>query len=385
MVACGCVGRQAPPNSTHPSFFQDAQSDISHQLISVGTVAPFTDIVATTRIPGGVLKYLASGLDLEQGVTYTARLQAVNEAGLGSTPQYASVTVDTTGPDAGMVTVVHDEESGSLQPGFTNDAEAVQAQWSGFDDAESDIVAYHWALCPVLEHTECPIPWTLVGNVQTMAELDVELPVGAAYRVHVRAENALGLLGPEARSQAFMVDTTEPEAGQVAFTSAGARPGALEPLNVATGGVVDALATTWVMPSVSELGAQWAGFAEQESVLHSYTLCLGRTIGSDDVAPCKALAPSRHAHTMAINAATAQLMHGDFIYASVTATNAVNLTTVAVSEGKSLLSLLLRLSVLDDSCSSSHCSLVLLSCSSWCGWHATTGRQRECRPVSACA
>jgi hypothetical protein len=98
---------------------------------------------------------------------------ATNGAGMTSIMVSDGVTVDYTPPNIGMVI---DGQDGDID--YLKDGDTVYARWSEFEDGESGIKSYQFALCEKENITACPTAFSDTG-LQTNISLSgwFNLPV----------------------------------------------------------------------------------------------------------------------------------------------------------------------------------------------------------------
>jgi hypothetical protein len=108
---------------------------------------------------------------IRNGDSYYITLVAINGAGLTSVMVSNGITVDYTPPIAGEVI---DGQVGNID--FLNDGETIYARWSGFEDGESGIKSYQFALCEKQNKTVCPAAFSDTGlqtNISLTGRLDL--------------------------------------------------------------------------------------------------------------------------------------------------------------------------------------------------------------------
>ena len=138
---------------------------------------------------------------------------------------------------------------------------SICASWDTFTDGETSIVAYHFSLC--LEHSKhnCPIPARDLNNRTSICIEEPEVTEGQSYVIHITATNQVGL-STSANTPAFIIDTTEPDIGDVVASN---------PLGEQYHFVSSAIL------------ARWHGFIDRETGVRGYSVCVGTAPSLCDV------------------------------------------------------------------------------------------------------
>lgn len=95
---------------------------------------------------------------ISAGGKYYVTLEAVNRAGLTSTMVSDGVVVDYTPPSTGQVIDGNEHDIDVIKEG-----EIIYARWTGFEDLESGVKSYGFALCEKENFTACPSPFSVIG------------------------------------------------------------------------------------------------------------------------------------------------------------------------------------------------------------------------------
>ena len=144
---------------------EDLESDVITLTWCVGTSPTLCDLKQPTSLHALETKasaFLNQPMGL--GANYYVTLIAINGAGLTTTMVSDGVFVDYTPPTAGLVIDGNDSEID-----FVRDGETIYARWSGFEDRESNVGFYEFALCEMLNITACPIPLSNIKQETNMS------------------------------------------------------------------------------------------------------------------------------------------------------------------------------------------------------------------------
>ncbi|XP_028399178.1 uncharacterized protein LOC114522645 isoform X2 [Dendronephthya gigantea] len=234
---------------------------------------------------------------IKNGESYYVTVKAINGAGLSGVLASNGVTVDYTPPRVGTVTDGIDDDVDYLKSGNT-----VYARWSEFEDPESGIKSYQFALCEKENVTVCPMAFSDTGPQTNISLSGTELQSGIKYVIIVRAINMVDLR-TDATSDGFTVDSTAPVSGQVAI----------------------------VVPSPSnfeihQITARWENFMDAESDISQYEVCLGTTEEECDEIDFQFVGSNIN-HTFTGH----ELRHQETYYVTVKATNNAGLSTLVSS------------------------------------------------------
>ena len=153
---------------------EDPESDVISLTWCVGSRPRSCDFKPSTSLDVTASKISAClNQPINNGGRYYITLMATNGAGLTSIMVSDGVTVDYTPPSVGMVIDGQDGDSDYLKDGDT-----VYARWSEFEDGESGIKSYQFALCEKENITACPTAFSDTG-LQTNISLSgwFNLPV----------------------------------------------------------------------------------------------------------------------------------------------------------------------------------------------------------------
>ena len=144
---------------------EDPESDVVTLTWCVGTGPTLCDLKQPTSLHA--LETEASAFlnqPMGLGANYYVTLIAMNGAGLTTTMVSDGVIVDYTPPTAGLVIDGSDSEID-----FVRDGEAIYARWSGFEDQESNVEFYEFALCEMQNVTACPFPLSNIKQETNMS------------------------------------------------------------------------------------------------------------------------------------------------------------------------------------------------------------------------
>jgi hypothetical protein len=316
--------------------FQDPESGIASYQWAIGTTSGGTDVQAFTGttlgldpISGRFFAYRGS-LSLTPGVTYFVTVIGTNGSALSSRASSDGViiAVPTTGPDTTLPqgSVVNDGPTPGVDIDLQSSTTEIRANWTPFQDPQSGIRLYDWAIGTTPGGQEVQIYRTtdiFSGDV-TMTAVRGGLPLthGTTYYVTVRATNGAGL--------------------QTGIVSDGVTLDATPP----TGSVVfDGNADGWdwaEQPYATELWANWLPFTDPESGVQAYELAIGTTPGGQEVLAFSnafqldgPLPPNYLYYRAYIKGLSLTL--GSTYYVSVRATNGVGLTTPVSSNGVTIM------------------------------------------------
>ena len=129
----------------------DPESGISHFLVGVGSFPFQDDLLGFQRVDS-----LSRSIDLDllnftlnEGLTFHVTVTGINMLGLETTLTSQQVVVDWTPPESGDV--VDGNLTSSISQEYVDidyqrEKGVLSAHWSGFQDAESGVVEYHWCV-----------------------------------------------------------------------------------------------------------------------------------------------------------------------------------------------------------------------------------------------
>ncbi|XP_028399029.1 uncharacterized protein LOC114522522 [Dendronephthya gigantea] len=240
--------------------FHDTESGILKYVICAGTVKGLCDILPLTTVDRGFALKLQFRLTLSPGVVVYSTLRVYNKAG-GLTEVHSNgFLVDSTPPYPGNVKITSPSSVvGDIL--YLISKSAVCASWDTFTDDETDIVDYHFSLCLENNKQNCPIPTRDLNNRTSMCIEEPDVAEGQSYVINITATNKVGL-STSANSAAFIIDTTEPDVGNVK---------ALNPLGEKYDFVSSAIL------------AQWHGFIDLETGVRGFSVCIGTAPSLCDV------------------------------------------------------------------------------------------------------
>ncbi|XP_053401094.1 uncharacterized protein LOC123523194 isoform X2 [Mercenaria mercenaria] len=281
-------------------------SGITGYEIAIGTTRGGVDMVSLTNV--GLTNYkMFHGVHLQNGHTYFATVKGYDFTGQSSVSFSNGVTVDTTPP------VISDSRITVLRRHITS-TEYVDVCWTGvFSDMESGILHYSWSI------------GTQRGYDNIMAYIDTEdecsstpedsplsLTEGHAYIINVKAYNNAGQFSV-ASSWAFVVDSSEPEAGNVYDGSKQTDTDYID---------LDYIETS------SSVHARWKGFFDPHTPIKEYFISLGMCKGCEDVKGKQPNGLKEYTELKSL-----QLAEGIKYFVTITACNTADLCTSASSDG----------------------------------------------------
>ena len=140
--------------------FEDPESDVIALTWCVGSRPGLCNLKPSTSLDVTANKVSAYlNQSIRNGDRYYVTLEAINGAGLTSVMVSNGVTVDYTPPNAGKVI---DGQEGNIE--YLNDGDTIYSRWSGFEDVESGIKSYQFALCEKQNITACPTTFSDTGT-----------------------------------------------------------------------------------------------------------------------------------------------------------------------------------------------------------------------------
>lgn len=183
---------------------------------------------------------------------------------------------------------------------YLTSRDSLCSSWNGFNDTETSIEHYHFAMCLENDDNTCIIPYRDLNNRTSICVEDAPVIDGEKYFIKIEATNQVGL-SSMAESTRFIVDTTEPSIGDItASNPLGGRFGFIS----------------------AELLAQWDGFVDLESGIMEYFVCVGTAPGlCDTVELVSAGNISRHTWS------NLNLTHNEEYFVSIKALNKADLFT----------------------------------------------------------
>jgi hypothetical protein len=279
--------------------FSDAHSGIAGYEWAIGTTPGGTQIQGFTSV--GISSSASNGaLSLANGTTYFVTVRATNGSGLTVTATSDGVLVDGSAPVAGTVS-----DGAATDVDYQTSTTTIQANWSGFSDAQSGISGYEWAIGTTSGGTQVQA-FTSVALATSASNGSLSLVSGTTYFVTVRATNGSGLT-VAASSDGVTVDASAPVAGTV---------------NDGSGADVD------TQTSFTTIEANWSGFADAESGITGYEWAIGSTPGGTQLQGFNGVGLSTSASNSGLT-----LTIGNTYYVTIRATNGAGLTTNATSDG----------------------------------------------------
>eukprot|EP00117_Sycon_ciliatum_P041123 scpid3372/ scgid1491/ len=242
----------------------------------------------------------ATELNLKEGVSYNATVQAINEQGL-SIRATCIFEVDSSPPAEGTVQFAAGQT-------YVSSMDTLAIEWSGFQDDESGIMRYEWCLSTPGQQSSRIFCKTVGSEMTTAHCRDCPVVSGVAYTVQVTATNAAGLI-TMATSNAVTLDRSPPIVGAVYEGMRG-------------GDDIDYIKST------SMLNLQRLGFADAESGISRCDFELRTSQGDNKVWSATVLDPQT---SVSLNAD--MLPTGQKLITHVTCWNQAGLTSFNVSDG----------------------------------------------------
>lgn len=275
--------------------FYDPESGVDFLTILVGSRPGIGDLSVIKSLPATATSYTVGALRLKHNFVYYGTVCASNKARMKTCIHSDGVLIDTSAPMKGVVI------DGVVQPGidYQNNNHTIAAHWFGFNDIESNIRSFLWAVGTSPNGTEIS-PFINVGTNVTVKMSGLNLMNGHRYYVTVHAVNFAGHHVTQV-SNGVIVDITPP-----------ADPG--EPT------------VQIVVPRV--LKAFWRNFTDAESPIWYYKWAVGTKKCGSQV----------QEYTNVGRVTQASLRNGIFIsgttyYVSVVARNRADLSAQACSPG----------------------------------------------------
>ena len=172
--------------------------------------------------------------------------------------------------------------------------------WSGFNQIITNVNRFYYNLCLARNPNLCPIKDLDLHNRTSVCIDDPPFEEGVKYFVKIQATNFV-VLSSTAVSPLLLVDTTEPDVGEVTV---------LNP----KGEIFSFIS--------SELLAQWNGFVDRESTITEYFTCVGTEPGLCDAAELVSAGNMSRYRWSALN-----LTHNEEYFVSLKAINSADLSS----------------------------------------------------------
>jgi len=257
----------------------DPESGIKSYSYSISTTRGGNNILDWTNVNAST-SVTKVGLSLNSGTTYYINVKAYNNAGgISSIGSTAGTTVDTTPPDAPVVT-----DDGQ----YISDPHSIHARWAA-SDTDSGISQYEYSVGTSAGGTQIK-SWTSAGTSTDLTISGLNLTNGGTYFINVRATNGAGIVSAVGSSDGATLDATPPS----------------------TPAVIDDGAYT---ASLTELHATWTS-ADAESGITGYKYAIGTTRGGTDIVPWTDVSTAT-----SIDRTDLTLTHKQIYYISVIAIN----------------------------------------------------------------
>ena len=321
--------------------FAEFQTSLTHYTVEVGTAAGSNDLGYSVVVDPDQSSVVIANLNLTNGATYFVTVSAHDETGLVSSNTTNGVLVDATPPMAVFVSDADPTVGSTSQPVRSiADNTSVVISWQ-FEDPESGVAGYKVRLCaPLLPETACPLDWTPVGASTERVEIIAPpLLPGVRYVAEVDAMSTSGV-SAVARSAGFLIDDSPPTEGSVSIVDPSLLSSALLEA-VSSGALAPSLPAVEMQGGWETVAAQWSGFADPESLVTGFSVCVGTFPEGDDIAPCHdvgmvfgAVINTSAASAYAgrdTNAGSGSVANNTFVFVTVHARNGANLTASAVS------------------------------------------------------
>jgi hypothetical protein len=235
--------------------FSDPQSGVVTLEWAIGTTSGGQQIQAFTNSGISGNTGSAGALSLANGQIYFVTVRATNGTGAQVTATSDGVTVDTSGPTPGSVS-----DGPAADIDVQSSTASISANWSGFADPQSGIAGYEWAIGTTSGGAQIQ-GFISVGAATNATNSSVSLTNGQIYFVTVRATNGTGAQ-VTATSDGVTVDNSGPVAGTVSDGN---------------GADVD-----W-QSSLTNISANWSGFADAQSGITGYEWAIGTTSGGQQI------------------------------------------------------------------------------------------------------
>ena len=275
--------------------FTDLDSGIVTCYFGVGTSTSKTDVSGFIET-GNVTTFKQTGMKLSQGVKYYVHIKCTNGVGLNTTETSDGALVDLTEPVNGTVTTV------KYQVSLTE----IRANWYGFEDPDTDIESYSWAIGSQSPSSTTIQKFTDVGPRQSGKAAYLSLTSYMTYYISVRAYNKAGLYITR-YSEGLIVDNSPPVAG---FVQDGQGVVDIEWLTVAKG-----------------IGAKWGGFHDPHSAITYYRWAVGTNPKGSQVMDYTRV------QTSEAYCSSCEFTSGSCNFVTVEAVNGAGLNTIVSSNG----------------------------------------------------
>ncbi|XP_031557393.1 uncharacterized protein LOC116294015 [Actinia tenebrosa] len=184
------------------------------------------------------------------GTTLYVSLEAINGAGLSLRTHSKALVIDSSPPSIGRVSVGNTNGMKYFKRG-----EVIEGVAIGFEDKESGIAAFEWAICFAISTRQCTDSFISTGLNYKFTKKDHDLTPGVSYRLMVRVHNQVSLQS-EAWSNTFTLDNDYPI-----------------PKSVFDG--IETTKDISIQSSTNALSANWEPFINFNSRITDYELCVG--------------------------------------------------------------------------------------------------------------
>ena len=188
-------------------FLSTAATSYSTMEVGIGDTPGSDNVLLLTPVAMVMTSYLASGLDLEEGVGYYGVVRATNPLGETTVTVSDGVLLDVTLPKVGVVL------SGSGRGYVTSRSQSITDQlsvrWFGFSDAESTVTRYE---ATITNSVDPPAQYDNVSISLWTSFTGLSLVQGQTYYAHVVAVNGAGLRSRDVVSEGMVVQTMPPVA-----------------------------------------------------------------------------------------------------------------------------------------------------------------------------
>ncbi|XP_069132408.1 uncharacterized protein [Argopecten irradians] len=281
---------------------------IKSYWVSIGSHPFGQDIIQLTNV--GVVEHVTiHGLQLQNGHTYYATVQAYDFSNKSTSATSERTRIDITPPDKSTAPI-------TLPTRHIVSHSSIQVCWTGvFWDDESGITYYTWALGSQPGDDDV-MSFTSVDGFSECAESQsdtyLNMTDGHAYYVSVIAYNGAGL-SSLATSWAFVVETSPPVGGEV-YDGEFDAANHIKDIDYQT--------------STSVVSSHWEGFQDPHTAITEYVVSIGQCKQCEDIISEYSVGLNtelRIEHLL--------LKPGQTYYVTVTACNTADLCTSATSDG----------------------------------------------------
>lgn len=173
------------------------------------------------------------------------------------------------------------------------------------EDSETGLLKSQVSVCSELDTNDCLLHNLDVGNQTSICVADLELIEGVNYLTKIHVENNVGL-STELYSDGFVVDSTPPFLGEIAYIESSSPKGDRDVKQFAH----------------SRIAVQWNGFWDKESGIRTFYVCVGTQAGKCNM---RNFTEVRNSTTYTFQ--DLPLVQGETYFVSVKAENGAGLTS----------------------------------------------------------